>query len=134
MLAATIVAFGVAFLVGKTLGADASNLRFALVALALGSFATFVPAVLAISKETWGVAVLVAGMARALIALGYCFALKETDPAVLPRPLFLAVASAAMFLLVVEVVVSIRILSSIERQRLTTREPSTPDTLTRNHA
>ncbi len=125
MLIATAVACGAAFLVCSALGGTGDTLTTLGLALALGSFATFAPAVLNIGADHWGVSVLVAGVARALIILGYCYAARETNPAVASRPLFLGAASAAMLLLIVEAAASIRILAALERRKASEASPAT---------
>jgi hypothetical protein len=99
------------------LGADGPTFRTGLTALAIASLLSFAPALLTIGREHWGVAVLVCGMARALVLLGWCFAARENSPGLLARPLMLGAAGAAMLLLIIESVASVRILTLLDRRR-----------------
>lgn len=114
---ATVAAGLVAWVVADRLGADAHTSRRVLEATAIGIPATFAPVVLRLGRDSWALAVVGAGMARMMLSLGYCFALRELDPGILARPLFLAVASGAALLLVVEVGATVRMLSRLERGR-----------------
>lgn len=117
MLGATAAAFALSWLVTTQLGGDAATIRVGLLALAVASVATFAPAMLRIGKDHWGLAVLGCGVARALVLMAWCFAAVSMNAGLASRPLFLGAASAAMFLLVVETAMSIRILSSIDAHR-----------------
>jgi hypothetical protein len=112
---ATAASFVLAWAVGAGLGADAHTLRRVVEALAIGIPATLAPVALRVGKDHWALTVVGAGMARMLLCLGYCFAVRELDPAVTARPLFLAVASGAAMILAVEVVATVRILSALDR-------------------
>lgn len=117
MLFATVGAFAVASGVAALLGADGATLGVALLAIAIGSLATLGPVIMKFGRESFGVAVMFAGAARMILALGVCYAAREMSPDLNSRALFLGVGSAALFLMVVEVWTSIRILSAMERER-----------------
>lgn len=117
MLFATIAAFGIALAVAALLGGDARTVGVALLAIAIGSVATLGPVIMKFGRESFGVAVMFAGAARMILALGVCYAAREMAPDLNSRALFLGVGSAALVLMVVEVWTSIRILSAMERER-----------------
>lgn len=117
MAGATIVALGLVWAVCVWMGGDGPTLRAALTAMAVGSVATFAPAVMVINAEYWGVAVLVSGTARSLAAVALAFMFTQNDPAVASRPAMLSISSGAMLVLAVEVIVAISILSAIERRK-----------------
>ena len=125
MAVATVVALGLTWGVAGVLGADGFTLRTALVAVAIGSVATLVPVLMKFGRDYWGVAVMFAGAARMMVSLGYCYFVRENYAEVLARPLFLSVGVAALLLLVVEVVTSVRILSALERERIASAPAST---------
>ncbi|HZW07986.1 MAG TPA: hypothetical protein VFF65_12760 [Phycisphaerales bacterium] len=85
--------------------------------LAVASVLTFGPALFRVGREYWGVVVLFCGAGRALVALGIGYLVGVQNPSFAPRALFLGIAAAALLLLVVETVVTINILSRIERRR-----------------
>ncbi|MBX3379770.1 MAG: hypothetical protein KF805_06720 [Phycisphaeraceae bacterium] len=116
MLLATLGAFGAAFGIAALLGGDSKTIGVALLAIAIGSLATLGPVVMKFGRESFGVAVMFAGAARMMLALGVCYFARETMPELMTRPLFLGVGSAALLLMVVEVWTSIRILSAMERE------------------
>jgi len=116
MLFATLLAFGVAFGIATLLGADSKTIGVAMIAVAVGSIATIGPIVMKFGRETFGVAVMFAGAARMLLALGVCYFARESSPELMTRPLFLGVGSAVLLLMVVEVWTAIRILSAMERE------------------
>lgn len=117
MAGATLVALGVVWAVCAWMGGDGPTLRAAMTATAVGAFATFVPAVMVISAEFWGVAVLVAGTARSLAAVALAFMFTQNDPAVASKPAMLSVSAGAMLVLAAEVIAAISILSAIERRK-----------------
>lgn len=117
MAVATLLAAGVSWLVAQRLGADALTLRHVVIAAFIGALATAIPVVLRIGRDHWGVVVMGAGVARLLLSLGYCYAIREASPDVLSRPLFVGVVAGAVLLLITEVTTAIRILSALERQR-----------------
>lgn len=126
--AATLAAFGLAWLIASRLGADAFTMRKVLEATAIGIPATFLPVVLRIKSDYWALSVVGAGTARMLLCLGFCYAVREASPEVLVRPLFIGVGSGACLLLAVEVAASIRILSAIDRERSSALPASDPTT------
>jgi len=128
MLAATLVALALGWIVATRLQADGTALKVLFLAFAFGAFATAIPACFPISREYWGLAVVVSGVGRAMLMLGVCFVARELNPEMIARPLFLGVASGAMLLLFTEVVLAVRILSDIERRRTLGAAPSDPAT------
>ncbi len=117
MLIATVVAAGASWALASSLGADSFTLRTVLIAAAIGAAATMAPAVLKIGRDHWGVFVMGAGVARMLLSVGYCYAVREMSPEVLSRPLFVGVVAGALLLLIVETATSIKVLSALERRR-----------------
>lgn len=114
---ATAASFLLAWVVATGLGTDGHTLRRVSEALAIGIPATFAPVFFRVGKDHWALTVVGAGMARMLLCLGFCFAVRELDSGISPRPLFLAVASGASLVLAVEVVAAVRILAALDRDR-----------------
>ena len=113
----TMVAGAAAWLLAAWLGADALTLKSVVIASGLGALATAAPVVLSLDRDRWGVFVMGAGVARMLLSLGYCYAAREATPELMARPLFVGVVAGAMLLLIVEVTVSIKILSALDQRR-----------------
>lgn len=69
---ASVAAVGIAAGVAAALGGDSRSIGIAAVAVFVGSIASFIPAVLGLSKvnETFGMAVLAASIGRMFVALG----------------------------------------------------------------
>lgn len=123
MALATLGATGLGVLVCVGLGGDATAVKACLGAIVLGSLATLGPILMRFSIDYWGVAVMVAGAARIALALAVCYIVREINPGLSPRPMFLGVGSAMFILLVVEVMASVRVLSAADRLR-TAGQPS----------
>lgn len=117
MVIATIASFAVVWGVVRLLGGSSELAMKGVLALAIGSFATFVPALLRIGFEHWGIAVLLAGVVRSLVSLGVAFASLSAFGGEASRPLFVAIASALGLLLLVESLTAVSILSKLDRQR-----------------
>ncbi len=124
MLAASVAAAGLSWAVAAWLGGDSFTVRTVLIASAVGLVATLAPAVLRVGRDHWGVAVMGAGVARMLLSLGFCYAVREASPEVLARPLFVGVVAGAMLLLVVEATAAIRVLAALERRREMAARPA----------
>jgi hypothetical protein len=117
MLAATVLAVAGGWAGARFLGGGSATSLNVLIALTIGSLATFAPVILRVGPDHWGVAVLFSGTARALIVLVACYLIAQNMPGLAERPLFLPAVGAVVFLLAVESVSAIRILSAIERQK-----------------
>lgn len=117
MGAATLAALALAWLLAGRLGGGPSEARAALLALAAASTLSFAPAILRIPHQHWGVAVLLSGVARGLVALLLAYLVSRASPSLAPRPLFLAVAAGAILCLVAETAAAVAILAAIERRR-----------------
>lgn len=117
MAVSTLGAAVLAVLVCLGLGGDAGAVKVCLGAVVGGSLATLIPVLMRFSIDYWGVAVMVAGAARIGLALAVCYIVRETNPEMTPRPVFLGVGSAMFVLLVVEVMASVRVLSAADRLR-----------------
>jgi hypothetical protein len=122
MLAASVLAIAGAAAWSWTLG-GLSTVQTVLIALAIGSLATAVPVVMKISADYWGVAVLFSGTVRAMLILGICYMLTQSNQ--YPnRAIFLPAVTAAIFLLAVESAAAVRILAGLERQKAALRASS----------
>jgi hypothetical protein len=102
--------------VTAALGADAKTVAFALLAIAVGSIATFIPAILHIGRDYWGIAVLFSGTARSLIVLAIAYAVSQSGTP--GRPLFIGAIAGAAVILIAETAAAIRILATLERRRV----------------
>ncbi len=118
---ATLAALGVVALMAGVLGGEAATIWAATLATGIGALATFAPAVLVISAEFWGVAVLVSGTVRSLAVVGLAYFYLQTNAALGTRPLMLSVSAGAMLVLAIEVIAAISILSAIERHKAAMR-------------
>lgn len=123
MALGTLAAAGLGVAVCLGLGGDATAVKACLGAMMLGSVATLGPILMRFSVDYWGVAVMVAGAARIGLGLGVCYLVRELNPGLSPRPMFLGVGSAMFILLVIEVLASVRVLSVADRLR-TSGQPS----------
>jgi hypothetical protein len=115
MLGATVLAVAAAAAWSWSLG-DSGSVQTVLIALLAGSLATAAPVVMRVGPDYWGVAVLFSGTARALVVLGLCYMMTPSNQA-MSRAVMLPAAGAAAFLLAVESIAAVRILSSLERQK-----------------
>lgn len=120
--AALGVAWGTAMYVveGTPIAASGSaSALLAVKALAVGSFATLAPIVLQIGHDTWGLAVLLSGAARAVIALAFALVVSQMSApgTIEPRPLFMGICAGTVFLLIIETAASVAVLSRIEKAR-----------------
>ncbi|MBY0308569.1 MAG: hypothetical protein K2Q09_07490 [Phycisphaerales bacterium] len=116
MAAATAVALGAAWLVASRSGGTPQDTTNTLIALSVGSLATLAPILLRVSREYWGVLVLGSGVARVMIALAVAYTLATRHPNETHRPLFMGLAAGAFLLLIVETVLTVKVLSAIERR------------------
>lgn len=116
MLTATIVAVLGAWAWSRGLAGDGAGSDIVM-ALVIGSVVTFAPTLLRVSPEYWGMAVLFAGITRALVIMGTCYLMTQNNSALAPRAIFLPAAGASLFLLAVETITAVRILSIMERQK-----------------
>lgn len=123
MSAATLVGLAIAWFMAQSRGGDQAAAFTALVGLAIGSIATFIPVILRISLEHWGVAVLFSGTARALIGLAYVYFFATGNVADGSRPALVGAAAGAGVILAVEVAAAVFILSRIERARVLNHSP-----------
>jgi hypothetical protein len=130
MLAATFLALAGGWAGARLLGGGTVTSLNVVIALTIGSFATFAPVILRVGPDHWGVAVLFSGTARALIVLGACYLIAQNTPSLRERPLFLPAVGATVFLLAVESITAIRILSAIERQKAELKSGASPTTPT----
>lgn len=117
MAGATVVTIAAAWFMAGRLGGNAATTNALLYGMVAGSVVTFLPAVLRISKEFWGVTVLLSGVGRSLIIIALCYVFRENNAEIIARPLFMSAAAGAILLLVIETVTTIKILSALERQR-----------------
>jgi hypothetical protein len=119
MALATLVAIGVAAGVSLLMGAPERVAMLAVIAIAAGSFATFVPAAFNVEKQTWGMVVLAGSMGRMLLILAIMLILERTrDLGDSRTALWIGVLCGAATILVIEAVASIRIIASMDKPRL----------------
>lgn len=117
MAGATVAGLACAAAVASGLGGSGEVVRYALIALAVGSIATFVPAMFLISAEYWGVAVLFSGVARGLIVVAISYFITQGNPDLSSKALFYGSISGAGMVLFVETATAIVMLSKVERTR-----------------
>ena len=117
MLGMTVLAMAGAIGGVLLLGGNTSVGWLAVAAVAVGSIATFVPVLVNIAPDYWGVAVMFCGTARALLVVGVCYLMMQNNAEIVQRQLFLPAVGAAVFLLAVETAVAIRILARADRLR-----------------
>jgi len=117
MLVGTLVAIAGAWAASRAMGGTPEQANAAAIALGAGSLLSFAPALIRIGADHWGVAVLLAGVGRALLVAAICYFIKENNPDLMGRPLFIPALGAAIFLLTLETALAVRILSKIEQQK-----------------
>lgn len=110
MAVVTVLALASVWALTRSFGGDSPSALTAIKALAIASFATFIPAVLNIGRAHWGLAVLVSGMGRALLAVGLAFGFAQQNDALSSGALMKAVSGVAILILVVESFLAIQIL------------------------
>lgn len=118
---ATLGALVLAAAMAAGMGGESATIRAVLLATAIGAVATFLPAVMVIAAEYWGVAVLVCGAARSLAVIGLAYYYVQTDPSLGSRAVMLPVSAGTMLVLALEVAASVSILSAIERRKAAIR-------------
>jgi len=104
--------------VGVTMGMRAPlDVVLAVVGVAVaGAFVTFLPALLNISKEMWGVAVLGSSMGRAILILGLTLAIDKVRTSTDGHAaLWIGAVCGAGVVLVVEAAAAVRILSTMDK-------------------
>jgi len=116
---ATVIAVGVAVGVTMAMGAPGHVAMFAVAAIAAGSFATFLPAVLNVERQMWGVVVVAASMGRIILILAVALSLERSNNVGDARTaLWIGVLCGAAAAMIIEAVVSIRILASMDKSAL----------------
>lgn len=112
--AASAAAIGIAAGVAAALGGDSRSIGIAAAAVFVGAIASFVPAVLGLSKvnDTFGMAVLAASIGRMFVALGIVtVAAVALD---LPRmPIGIGVGAGLLVALMAEVPLALMVLSRV---------------------
>ncbi|QOJ00230.1 MAG: hypothetical protein HRU70_06905 [Phycisphaeraceae bacterium] len=121
MLGATLAALALGVGVSAAMGGGWDAGRSVVVALAAGSFLTFIPALVPISREYWGVGVLFCGATRGLVVIGLAYALSGGEGGPERRPVMVGSASGAGLLLAVETALAVVLLSRLERAREASR-------------
>jgi hypothetical protein len=124
MAGVTLLGMACAGVTAAALGGSGAAVGWAIAAVGIGSFATAAPALLTISRDYWGVAVLFCGASRSLIMLAVAFALSRA--AVPGSPLVIAVVVAAVLILILESAAAIRILAQLERRSATLKQSAQP--------
>jgi hypothetical protein len=117
MALTTVAALGLTWGTAAAMGASNDSRISAATAMAIASILTFAPALLRIGREHFGVAVLFCGGARGLAALAIAYMIAQQHPNDPHRAMYMGIAAGAIFVLVVETVLTIQILSAIERRR-----------------
>lgn len=123
MASATALGLVLAGVVAAAIGADQKTIGSTVLALAIASVVTFIPVVLRVRAEYWGVAVLASGMGRSLMALAVAYSMTLTDPGLSTRALFMGAVAGAVVILIVESALAIATLSQWDRQRLALKNP-----------
>lgn len=118
MALATLASLASAWGTAAAMHASITVCMQAFIALAIGSILTFGPVLLRIGSEHFGVAVLFCGAARGLVSLAAAYFIADQHPNDPHRSLYMGVAAGAIFLLIVETLLTINILSAIERRRV----------------
>ena len=117
MLPVTVVGAALAASVAAGLGGGSSAVVQVLAAVLVGSIATLGPVLLSLSRESWGLGVLVCGMTRGLLILGTAYMIELNAVDVAKRPLYLGAVAGAVAILVAEAVVAVAILQGVEDAR-----------------
>ena len=116
MLAVTIVAAGCAAMLPLLMGTPNRVALFASGAVLVGSVATFLPALLRVDRQSWGLVVLGSSMARTMAILAFTlFIDKSRDLGDARTALWIGAMVGAGVVLIVESAVSIRILAAMDR-------------------
>jgi uncharacterized membrane protein len=117
MLPVTAVGVAVAGGVALALNGGTDTLRQVVLAVLVGSVATLGPVLLRLSREQWGLGMLVCGMTRAMLILGTAYLIETNGVDVAKRALYLGVVAGAVAILVAEAVVAVAILQGVEDAR-----------------
>lgn len=116
MALTTLVAVAIAGVVAALFGASMAVCILAAAAVAVGSFATFLPSILVVDRQAWGLVVLVASMIRTLIILAITlFFAKTRVPADAHTALWIGAMCGAGLVLIVESAFAVSILSSMDK-------------------
>src|SRR6185369_8067942 len=101
---AGVVALGLVIAAATTaaLGGSGRAVASACLTVAVGSMLTFLPAILRIRADYWGVAVLVAGMTRSLLILAIAYSMTHGSGDLPARPLFVGALAGAVAILIAE--------------------------------
>jgi hypothetical protein len=106
------------------LGGSQPSILLVAGALAFGAIVSLIPALMKISAEFWGVAVMLAGVARGLIVLGVVFVATENNPDLSRRAMYLGAMVGTVLALIVETTAAVMILSKIERAKAAAKTAS----------
>jgi hypothetical protein len=109
------------------LGGSNKSVMDTVLALAIGSTLTFLPAIVPVGASHWGIAVLCSGVARSLLILGLAYTLSEGHNDGSPRAFFIGTLIGAVAVLIAESAFAISMLARWDRQRLLVKhsEPGT---------
>jgi hypothetical protein len=126
MALATLLGVAIASGVALMMGAPAKVAGLAAMAMVAGSFATFIPALLRIDRQTWGLAVLGASMARTMLILAIVLVIdRSRDFGEAHKTLWIAAMCGMGAILVIESAAAIRILSAMDKSA-SRPTPTTP--------
>jgi hypothetical protein len=122
---AVLAGLVLAAVVAAAMGGDGRAVRSAVLAVAVGSALTFLPALLRISAEYWGVAVLASGVARSLLVLAIAYAMSKGNGDLAVRPFFVGALVGAVTILMAESALAVATLARWDRQRLALKNSGT---------
>jgi hypothetical protein len=122
MAIATMFGIACAGGVAAMMGASDRVALLAATAVAAGSLATFLPAILNVDRQSWGLVVLGASMARTMLILVFALFIDKTrDLADGRTALWIGTMCGAGLVLIIESAVSIRVLAALDRSASSSR-------------
>lgn len=126
MAITTVIAVAFAGAIAMLMGAPERVVLLTVLAVAAGSLATFLPAILSVERQSWGLVVLGASMARTMLILVCALLFDKTrDLGDARTALWIGAMCGAGLVLIVESVVAVRVLAAMDRSALpSNRSPS----------
>ena len=122
MAVTTVLAMASASGVAAMMGAPGRAAILAALSVMAGSLATFIPAILRVERQSWGLAVLGSSMARTIVILAVALAIdKSRDLGDARTAFWIGTMIGTGVVLLIESAVSIRILAAMERSASASR-------------